>query len=298
MCEFTLSAQKGGSVLRNVPLNEHTTMRTGGKADFMIEVSSEETLAAAVRDAKNASLPYFILGNGSNVIADDNGYKGAVIHLGKNFSDIALIGGHIVECEAGAQLAAVCRFALENSLSGLEFAFGIPGTIGGALYMNAGAYGGEIKDCVQSCRCMGEDFTIFDMQAEAMELSYRHSVFMKKPYVITKVRLRLTKDDPAQIRAKMEEYTERRREKQPLEFPSAGSMFKRPEGYYAAALIEQSGMKGYSVGGAQVSAKHSGFVVNKGGATTEDIEKLVETVRKTVYEKTGIMLETEPVFLK
>lgn len=281
------------------PLKNHTTFRIGGNCRAMVYVNSAESLLAFLSFLKTENIRYFVLGRGSNVIAADEGFDGVILKIGRDFSEIRLLNETDIFCTAGASLMEVCLFALENSLEGIEFAYGIPGTCGGALFMNAGAYGGEVKDIIKSAHYVDSTGKICEIQPEEMSLSYRHSLFAEyTDYVITDMIFSLKKGEQSEIKAKMDDLMERRRTKQPLEFPSAGSTFKRPEGSYASLLIEQCGLKGLSVGGAQVSTKHSGFVVNTGGATCGDVLELTEKVSKIVKEKTGFELELEPLLLK
>lgn len=288
-------AEKGIPLSRDVALAPLCTMRVGGRCDLMASPKSEETFAALYSLCKSEGIPFFILGRGSNVLFPDEGYRGVII------SADALCGIHTdgctVEAGAGAALSGVCREALGHSLSGLEFAYGIPGSVGGALVMNAGAYGGEIKDVILSCRCADENGVIRELSRDELCLSYRRSVFSEKGGCILSAKFALTQGDPAQIKARMSELMGKRRDKQPLELPSCGSTFKRPEGYFAAALIEECGLKGFAIGGAQVSEKHSGFVVNRGGATARDILALVEHIKKTVREEKGVELECEMLII-
>lgn len=281
----------------NEPLSSHTSMKIGGACDIIVQPDSESSLVDIVRLCKAENIPFFVLGKGSNVLVSGEGYRGCIILLSKEFSDVMVNGGEITAL-AGASLKSVCMAALDNSLSGLEFAYGIPGSVGGALYMNAGAYGGEMKDIVKSCRYIDENGDICEMNVEDMALSYRHSCFSGKSCVIISVTMELKCGDKAEIKARMDELMGRRRDKQPLEFPSCGSTFKRPEGYFAAALIEECGLKGFSIGGAQVSEKHSGFVINKGGASFEDVMALVAHIKKTVKEHKGVDLECEMLILE
>lgn len=293
-----LCSKFGCEIKLDEPLNLHTTFRIGGKCRALVAVNSADALKEISDYLINENIKYFVLGRGSNVIADDNGFDGVILLLSKAFSEIRLVNDTDIYCTAGASLKDVCLMALENSLEGMEFAYGIPGTCGGALFMNAGAYGGEIKDIVVSAHYF-ENGKIHEIDACDMDLSYRHSVFAENTTrIITDMVFRLKKGESSEIKAKMEDFMERRRTKQPLEYPSAGSTFKRPEGSYASLLIEQCGLKGMSVGGAQVSEKHSGFVVNKGGATCNDVLELAEKVKKIVLEKTGYTLELEPLVLK
>lgn len=278
-------------------LAPNTSMKIGGPCDIFVRVSDEKSLLDAVRLCRKEDYPYFILGKGSNLLISGSGYRGCVIALSSENSRITVDNG-LITAWAGASLHSVCLAALENSLTGLEFAYGIPGSAGGALFMNAGAYGGEIKDVVKSCRYIDEQGELREMSAEEMELSYRSSIFSKKNYIIASVTLQLESGDRTAIKNRMEELMQRRRDKQPLEFPSCGSTFKRPEGYFAAALIEECGLKGYTVGGAQVSQKHSGFVINCGGASFEDVMAVVDKVKQVVLEKKGVQLECEMLVLK
>lgn len=238
-------------------------------------------------------MDYYFMGNASNVLVSSKGYDGAIILISDNLNKIELVSQDIIYCEAGATLSRLCKFALKNSLSGLEFAYGIPGTVGGSIYMNAGAYGGEIKDVLKTCTFMDECGEIKTLPADMLDLSYRHSIFTDTEMCILSGTFCLKKDNPDQIKTLMEKYLSSRKEKQPLEFPSAGSTFKRPKGNYASALIEQCGLKGFCVGGAMVSEKHSGFIVNVGNATSDDVLKLIEQVQSIVLNKTGYMLECE-----
>lgn len=282
------------------PLNVHTTFRIGGKCRAMVFVNSADALLEITGCLKSENIRYFVLGRGSNVIAADEGFNGVVLLMGNDFSEIRLLNETDIFCTAGTSLKDVCLFALENSLSGMEFAYGIPGTCGGALYMNAGAYGGEVKDVVLSARYADVGSGVIkNVQCTDMDLSYRHSMFSGRvECIITDMIFRLERGERSRIKSHMDELMAKRREKQPLEYPSAGSTFKRPEGSYASLLIEQCGLKGLSVGGAQVSEKHSGFVVNTGGATCNDVLKLTDKVIEAVYKKTGFRLELEPLILK
>ena len=278
------------------PLAPLTTMKIGGACDRLVTVTSEKELLTAVDSCRSAGIPYFILGRGSNLLVSSKGYRGCVINLAPGESPV-VINVNEVTAWAGASLQRVCVLARDNSLAGLEFAYGIPGSVGGALFMNAGAYGGEMKDVVTSCRYIGEDGGIHEMQAADMQLAYRSSIFSHGNYVITSVTMELHPGDKAEITARMDELMQRRRDKQPLNYPSCGSTFKRPEGYFAAALIEECGLKGFSIGGAQVSDKHSGFVINRDNATFEDVMAVVSEVRRVVLEKKGVELECEMLIL-
>ncbi len=288
------AGQSGFDVRCDEPMSQHTTFKIGGPADRYVTVHNENALAELVKTAVDAGIPYFILGNGSNLLVADTGYRGVVITLGGEFKEIILEeDGCTVRCGAGAMLSALCKFAADRSLSGLEFAWGIPGSAGGAVYMNAGAYGGEMKDVLVSASAVTAGGEMKTIPAEKLDLSYRHSIFSGGTDIVTSLRVKLTTAAPEEIHAKMNDLMGRRRDKQPLEYPSAGSTFKRPVGYFTAALIEQCGLKGVSVGGAQVSSKHSGFVINTGGATAQDVLDLIDHVRRVVNEQTGVTLETE-----
>lgn len=278
------------------PLAPLTTMKIGGACDRLVTVTDEKELLTAVDSCRSEGIPYFILGRGSNLLVSSKGCRGCVINLVPGESPV-FINGNEVTAWAGASLQRVCVLARDNSLAGLEFAYGIPGSVGGALFMNAGAYGGEMKDVVTSCRYIGADGGIHEMQAADMQLAYRSSIFSNGNYVITSVTMELRPGDKAEITARMDELMQRRRDKQPLNYPSCGSTFKRPEGYFAAALIEECGLKGFSIGGAQVSDKHSGFVINRDNATFEDVMALVSEVRRVVLEKKGVELECEMLIL-
>ncbi len=279
---------------QNEPMRAHTTFKIGGEADIFIIPASPAALISAVKKCTELEIPYFILGNGSNLLVSDGGIEGAVISLA-GINGISSDGEKIT-CGAGAMLSSVCLKALSLSLTGLEFAYGIPGTAGGALYMNAGAYSGQMADVIESAECLTASGEIKTLKKEDMRLGYRSSVFKKGGLIIISLTLALKKGDKAEIKAEMDELLNRRKQKQPLEYPSAGSTFKRPEGYFAGALIEKNGLKGSAVGGAQVSEKHAGFVINHGGATAADVKALIGKIQKTVFENDGVMLEPEVIF--
>ena len=287
----------GAAVLMNEPMKSHTSFCIGGPCDIMIKINCEALLCELIKLCSENSVKYYIVGRGSNILVSDEGLRGAVLLIGKDFGSVR-VKGDIIECEAGASLAAVCNVALENSLTGLEFAYGIPGSVGGAVFMNAGAYGGEMKDVLVSCRYIDENGKIKELPLEKMELSYRHSFFSERELCITSVKMRLQKGERDKIKDRMDTLMERRRDKQPLEYPSAGSTFKRPEGDFAARLIEVCGLKGTSCGGAEVSTKHSGFVINKGNATFKDVMGVVDTVKQEVKEQTGVTLECEVLIME
>lgn len=286
----------GCSVQYAEPLRNHTTFRIGGACGAFVNVNSTETLRRVLGLCRDRNYSYTVMGNGSNILAADSGYVGVVLHLGKDFSEITLDGTQL-HCQAGATLAKIGKFALEESLTGMECLAGIPGTVGGALYMNAGAYGGEMADVVVSAEYMQPDGTVVVMSREEMELGYRKSVFRGNDGIIVGVTLELRPGKYGEIKDEMDSLMGQRRAKQPLELPSAGSTFQRPVGNYASFLIDQCGLKGASVGDAQVSVKHAGFVVNTGKATCQDVLELCDFVKQTVLEKTGYQLELEPVLL-
>ena len=280
-------------VLQDEPMSRHTTFRIGGPAKRMAFPSSREQLVLLMSFAKNYGANPLVIGNGSNLLVPDEGLDRLVIDTSANLNRVERGSGNTVLADAGATLARTADLACKSGLTGLEFAHGIPGTVGGGVCMNAGAYGGEMKDVVTSCRYVGGDGEIHEMSAAEMQLTYRHSVFSGSSMVITSVTMELVPGDKAEIKSRMEELMQRRRDKQPLNFPSCGSTFKRPEGYFAAALIEECGLKGFTIGGAQVSEKHSGFVINRGGATCADVTALMAVIQRRVWEEKGVRLEPE-----
>ncbi len=275
----------------NEPMSRHTSFRVGGSADFFYEPTDTEELMAVLSAAEEAGVGVTVIGNGSNLLVLDGGIRGLVIKIDKKFSKIETDGEYIT-AQSGARMSQVATAALESGLGGFEFAHGIPGTIGGGLYMNAGAYGGEMRDVVESAEYL-KDGKLFIIKNEDMKLSYRKSVFSDIGAIITSVTIKLNKDNRENILAKMNDFKSRRVEKQPLEFASAGSTFKRPEGYFAGALIEGAGLKGKSIGDAEVSKKHAGFIINRGGAKASEILELIEYVKAEVYKNSGVMLEPE-----
>ncbi len=281
-----------GNVRINEPMSAHTTFKIGGPADVFVTPRSRSALIAAIKLFKQLGFKYQIIGNGSNLLVGDKGIRGAVIEIGKALGEIN-ISGNTITAQSGVLLSKLANSAARNGLSGLEFASGIPGSLGGAVYMNAGAYGGEMKDVITKVTYLDDNCDVRELPADKCDFGYRHSFFTDKDYVILEAEMRLVHKSVRVILDDIKELTERRVSKQPIDKPSAGSTFKRPEGYYAAALIEQAGLKGYSRGGAAVSEKHSGFVVNNGGATAEDVLSVIRHVRKTVFEKNGVNLETE-----
>ena len=282
----------------NEMLSAHTTFKIGGPAEVFASPQNAGQVSAAVRFCKKNGVKLFPLGKGSNLLVSDEGASGIVLHFGRDMSEMRLLDEETIYCEAGASLAKLCSFALEKSLTGLEFAYGIPGSVGGAVFMNAGAYGGEIKNVILSAEHIDENGERGVFEGDALEMSYRHSVYGSKKYIITSAVFRLKKGDKAEIKAKMDELLGKRFDKQPMDKPSAGSTFKRPEGAFASALIDQCGLKGFTVGGAQVSEKHAGFVINKGDATCADVLELIERVQNKVKTDTGFTLEPEVEILE
>lgn len=287
----------GFECLENVPLSRYTTFGIGGRCPLMIEVGSEKGAAELVKALSLEKIPFYVIGKGSNLLVEDGEIPMVFLHMGKDIARISEENG-VITCQAGAALSAVSAFARDRGLTGLEFAYGIPGNVGGAVYMNAGAYGGEMKDAVISVTASDFLGNIREFSAEELDFGYRHSVFSGGGYIILSAKLKLSSGNTDEISAKMAELTAKRKEKQPLEYRSAGSTFKRPEGTFAALLIEECGLKGYSCGDAEVSVKHSGFVINKGTASFEDVMNVIEHVKKTVYEKRGISLECEPEIIR
>ena len=283
-------------VFTDEPMKQHTTFKIGGPADYFLVPESGEEAGEIIKICKQTDIPYFILGNGSNLLVGDGGYRGAVIQIYRNMSAVTT-EGTIITAQAGALLSSVAAVAKNASLTGCEFAGGIPGTVGGAAVMNAGAYGGEMKDVLVEVTVMDADGNIFTIPAEKLELGYRTSIIKKAGYIVLEAKIRLEEGNQEAIRERMKELTIQRTTKQPLEFPSAGSTFKRPEGYFAGKLVMDSGLRGYQVGGARVSEKHCGFVINAGGATAKDVRTLMENVRDIVYKKYGVTLEPEVKFL-
>ena len=284
------------NVLRDEPMKKHTTFRIGGPADYFLMPDKDTDVGCIVKICKESAIPYFILGNGSNLLVGDGGYRGAVIQIYKNMSAVTVEGTEIT-VQAGALLSSVAAAAKNAALTGFEFAGGIPGTMGGAVVMNAGAYGGEMKDVLTEVTVMDEEGEIVTLPADKLELGYRTSIIKTAGYIVLEAKLQLKEGNPEVIRETMKDLTIRRTTKQPLEYPSAGSTFKRPEGYFAGKLIMDSGLAGYQVGGAQVSEKHCGFVINAGGATARDVRTLMDNVRDIVYKKYGVTLEPEVKFL-
>ena len=280
------------NVLVNEPMASHTTFKIGGPADYFVMPETIEELAAVLKLCKEENMPYFILGNGSNLLVGDKGFRGVVIQLYKNFDGICLEGIKIT-AKAGAMLIRVAKEAGKAGLTGLEFASGIPGTVGGAMVMNAGAYGGEMKDVVTAVTVLTKEGEIKTLSGEEMNFRYRGSVVEDEGYIVLEAVMELKEGNLEEIQTRMEELSLQRRTKQPIEYPSAGSTFKRPEGYFAGKLIQDANLRGYQVGGAQVSEKHCGFVINAGGATAADVMQLMQDVSDKVEMQFGVALEPE-----
>ena len=280
------------SILIDEPMSRHTTFRVGGPADFFVTPKAKEEVRDVIRICKEAGMPYYIIGNGSNLIVSDAGYRGVIVQIYKEMNEVK-VDGDLVKAQAGALLSGIAAKALGAELSGFEFASGIPGTIGGACVMNAGAYGGEMKDVLESVTVLTGEGKIIELGRNELELGYRTSVIAKKGYIVLGAVLKLERGDGEKIKTYMDELKEKRVTKQPLEYPSAGSTFKRPEGYFAGKLIEDAGLRGFQVGGAQVSEKHCGFVINRNHATAADIMELMRQVQIRVKENSGVDLEPE-----
>mgnify|MGYP003290221798 CR=1 FL=1 len=300
MSSYILFKQKlddiGCEYSEDVLLSGFTSFKIGGKADLLLYPESAKMLSSVLSACNELNIRFFVLGKGSNILVSDEGFRGAVISTSK-LDKIELIDDDIVYCQSGVTLSRLCRFALDNSLSGLEFAFGIPGSAGGAAYMNAGAYNGEMKDILFKCDHVSFDGQVGSYSEDKLDFSYRHSVYSKSDKIITGLYLRLNKSNKEPIKSRMDELMAKRRDKQPLEYPSAGSTFKRPKNNFAGALVEQCGLKGFTVGKAQVSEKHAGFVINIGGATASDVMGVIRHCQSVVFEKTGIQLEPEVEFI-
>ena len=280
------------SILIDEPMSRHTTFRVGGPADFFVTPKAKEEVRDVIRICKEAGMPYYIIGNGSNLLVSDAGYRGVIVQIYKEMNEVK-VEGDLVKAQAGALLSGIAAKALGAELSGFEFASGIPGTIGGACVMNAGAYGGEMKDVLESVTVLTGEGKIIELGRNELELGYRTSVIAKKGYIVLGTALKLECGDGEKIKTYMDELKEKRVTKQPLEYPSAGSTFKRPEGYFAGKLIEDAGLRGFQVGGAQVSEKHCGFVINRDHATAADIMELMIQVQIRVKENSGVDLEPE-----
>ena len=294
--EFIRAHVQEEDILENEPMSKHTTFRIGGEAACFIKISNIEQLRKLIPYFNQVEIPYFILGNGSNLLVSDKGYEGVILQLGDNLNQIA-VEGNTIKAGAGALMSRIAGAALMHGLTGFEFASGIPGTVGGGVVMNAGAYDGEMKQVVERVTVMNDQGEILEISGEDMEFGYRTSIIKNRPFVVLEVEIHLQEGNETEIRAKMDDLARRRREKQPLEFPSAGSTFKRPEGHFAGKLIMDAGLRGYSIGGAKVSDKHCGFVVNAGNATAADVAEVIHEVQERVKDKFGVTLEKEVIFL-
>lgn len=283
-------------VLIEEPMSRHTTFRIGGPADYFLIPETVHEIREILKICREENLPYFILGNGSNLLVSDKGYRGVIIQLYRNMSRVS-VEGTCIRAQAGALLSAIAAAAKNASLTGFEFAGGIPGTLGGAVVMNAGAYGGEMKDVLSEVTVLDKNGEILTLSSGELKMGYRTSIVKSAEYLVLEASISLKEGNQEEIRDRMKELTEQRTSKQPLEYPSAGSTFKRPEGYFAGKLIMDCGLRGYCVGGAQVSEKHCGFVINTGNATAEDVRILMKNVSDMVYEKFGVILEPEVKFL-
>ena len=302
LSEALISMLGTGNVRTGEPMKSHTTFRIGGVADYYVTPQTEKQIADVITFLKKSDISYIVIGNGSNILVSDEGFRGVVVELGDAFSGFGILHGSqadsddvFVRASAGMKLTRLGSQLAANGIAGFEFATGIPGCIGGAVRMNAGAYGGEFKDILVSAKIIDDTGAIRELSVDELELGYRTSIVAKRNMVVLEATLRLGKGEPDTIRKNISELAARRRQKQPLEYPSAGSTFKRPEGYFAAKLIEDAGLKGCSRGGAQVSEKHAGFVVNKGNATAKDVCELTDYIKSTVMEKFGVKLELEVV---
>lgn len=289
---YGLAAELNCFASKDAILSDYTSFKIGGPAGLLVKPDSDLKVSCLIEKCRVLGLKYLILGKGSNVLISDLGYNGIVICTSE-LNRCNYLGNGIIECSAGAMLSKLCNFALENGLSGVEFAFGIPGSVGGAIYMNAGAYGGEMKDITIKCNHITQNSCFGSFENNEINFDYRSSVYCENGYFITGLLVQLSKGDKKAIKTRMIELGNLRKEKQPYEFPSAGSIFKRPTGYYAGALIEACGLKGKRIGGAMVSDKHAGFIINTGNATANDVLELIETIKETVFHEKGVSLETE-----
>ena len=288
----------GCTFVENASMKDYTTFRTGGTCPLLISPNSVSALREIIKECNNANIPYTVLGNGSNVLVSDDGIDGVVIHIADDLNKITLLNETTIFCEAGVRLGTLCNFALENSLTGLEFAFGIPGSVGGAVFMNAGAYGGEMKDVVTKAYHVDNEGNEGIISDDNLAFGYRTSAYEHNGYIVTGVELSLSKGNKDEIKQKMSELLNKRKNKQPLEYPSAGSTFKRPEGFFAGALVEECGLKGKQIGGARVSEKHAGFIINYDNASSSDILKLIDFVKETVEKEKGVTLTPEVRILR
>lgn len=295
---FDSAIEIGCKAYKNEKLCNHISFKVGGPCPLLIEPKDAKQLKNILKLINETNTPYIILGNGTNVLVPDEGLDKVVVKIGDEMTSLTLEGDDVICCSAGTKVVTLCKFALEHSLSGLEFAYGIPGTCGGAVFMNAGAYGGEVKDVITEITYLTPDLELRTMPSSEAEFSYRHSAFKKSGCIVVSAKFKMKKAPKEEIKAAMNDFLSRRKDKQPLEYPSAGSTFKRPEGYFAGALIEQCGFKGKTLGGAQISDKHAGFLINKSNATAKDILDLINLTQETVKKETGITLEPEVIILR
>lgn len=295
---FDSAIEIGCKAYKNEKLCNHISFKVGGPCPLLIEPKDAKQLTNILKLINETNTPYIILGNGTNVLVPDEGLDKVVVKIGDEMTSLTLEGDDVICCSAGTKVVTLCKFALEHSLSGLEFAYGIPGTCGGAVFMNAGAYGGEVKDVITEITYLTPDLELRTMPSSEAEFSYRHSAFKKSGCIVVSAKFKMKKAPKEEIKAAMNDFLSRRKDKQPLEYPSAGSTFKRPEGYFAGALIEQCGFKGKTLGGAQISDKHAGFLINKSNATAKDILDLINLTQETVKKETGITLEPEVIILR
>lgn len=295
---FNSATEMGCKAYKDEKLCNHISFKVGGPCPLLIEPENEEQLTEVLKLIKEADAPYTVIGNGTNVLVLDEGIDKVIVKIGNEMTKLTLEGEDVICCSAGTKVVTLCKFALANSLSGLEFAYGIPGTCGGAVFMNAGAYGGEVKDVITEITYLTPDLEFKTIPVEEAKLSYRHSVFKENDYIVVSAKFKLKKAPKEEIKEAMNDFLSRRKDKQPLEYPSAGSTFKRPEGYFAGALIEQCGFKGKALGGAQISDKHAGFLINKNNATAKDILDLIALTQETVKKETGVTLEPEIIILR
>lgn len=298
MNNLEIFTQAGLDARTNVYLKDYLSLKIGGLAEYFIEPTTIEELTASIKISKDLDMKYFVIGNGSNTLALDYGVKGVVIYLGAKFSKISLLENNIIKAEAGALLKDVCLFAQAHSLTGMEALYGIPASVGGAVYMNAGAYDGEMKDVVLSIDYIDENVNFRNLTNEQSDFAYRHSYYMDKAGVVSGAYFKLHEGDSDEIMARMEDYLNRRESKQPLEWPSAGSTFKRPKNHYASALIDMCKLKGHTINGIQVSEKHAGFLINVGDGNSKDFVEMINHIQSTVYTQTGFKLEPEIQILK
>lgn len=294
LIEFLQTKVSKEYIFVDEPMDKHTTFRVGGNADCFVEIGEVDELKSIIKYLKQTERDYIVLGNGSNVLVGDKGFRGVVLHMGNRFSDIS-VEGTTIKAQAGAMLTVVSKTAAKHSLTGLEFAAGIPGSIGGAIVMNAGAYDGEMKQVVKTVTVLSQDGEVLVLSNDNMDFGYRTSVIKHRPFIVLETELSLQEGDADAIKAMMDDFNERRRSKQPLEYPSAGSTFKRPEGYFAGKLIMDAGLRGFRIGGAAVSEKHCGFVINIGNATAQDISDLMDEVSDRVYKRFKVRLEPEVI---